>query len=159
LKHHRKKQRGFTLLEVLVALIVLSVGLLGLTGLQANSLRNNHGAFLRSQATVAINDIMDRMRANRAEAKDGGYALAFATTKGSLGVPCTTCTTPQQLRTRDQVEWLDQVERLPGGDGEIEIDSAALGGDRDLVIVRVRWDEDRTNDPTQFRVLEMRTQL
>ncbi len=150
------RSRGFTLLEVLVALVVLSVGLLGLTGLQATSLRNNHSAFLRSQATVAINDIMDRMRANRAVAKDGLYALPLATTAGSLGTPCVTSCTDTQLRTRDQIEWLELVGRLPNGDGEIEIDSTILAANRDLVIVRVRWNDDRTGN---LQALEARTQL
>lgn len=150
---------GFTLLEVLVALVVLSVGLLGLTGLQATSLRNNHSAFLRSQATVAINDIMDRMRANRTVAKDGLYALTTATTAGSLGTPCVTSCTDTQLRTRDQIEWLQQVSRLPNGDGSIVMQQIGGDPDRDLAIVRVQWNDDRTGDPENLRVLEARTQL
>ncbi len=73
LNHLSKKHRsrGFTLLEVLVAMVVLSVGLLGLSGLQTSSLRNNHSAFLRSQATLVSNDIIDRMRANRDSAIGG----------------------------------------------------------------------------------------
>jgi type IV pilus assembly protein PilV len=45
-------QGGFTLVEVLVAVVILGLGLLGLAGLQAASLRNNHSAYLRSQATL-----------------------------------------------------------------------------------------------------------
>lgn len=150
------RSRGFTLLEVLVALVVLSVGLLGLTGLQATSLRNNHSAFLRSQATVAINDIMDRMRANRAVAKDGLYALPLATTAGSLGTPCVTSCTDTQLRTRDQIEWLELVGRLPNGDGSIAMATINGDVDRDLVTVQVRWNDDRTGN---LQALEARTQL
>lgn len=56
---------GFTMIEVLVAVIVLSVGLLGLAGLQATGLRNNHSATLRSIASLQAYDIADRMRANQ----------------------------------------------------------------------------------------------
>ena len=156
MKFRNGQHSGFTLLEVLVALIVLSVGLLGLTGLQANSLRNNHSAFLRSQATVAINDIMDRMRANRTQAKDELYELAYATSIGDLGAPCTVCNAAQ-LRTRDQIEWLQQLARLPNGDGEIVIDPLNGDPNRDLVIVRVRWNDSR--DGTGTLELEARTQL
>lgn len=56
---------GFTLLEVLITLIVLSVGLLGLAGLQTMSLRNNHDAYLRNQATIQANDLVERLRGSK----------------------------------------------------------------------------------------------
>ena len=59
---------GFALVEVLVAVIVLAIGLLGLAGLHATGFRDNHGAFVRTQATYAVNDLADRMRANRVAA-------------------------------------------------------------------------------------------
>lgn len=66
------RQKGFTLLEVLVAMLVLSIGLLGLAGLMASSLRNNHSAYYRTQATWLAYDVIDRMRVNGA----GGLAAA-----------------------------------------------------------------------------------
>jgi len=62
------RQSGFTLLEVLVAILVLSIGLLGLAGLMASSIRNNHSAYQRTQATWLAYDMIDRMRVNRANA-------------------------------------------------------------------------------------------
>lgn len=61
----RTQLRGFTLLEVLVALLVLSLGLLGLAGLQTLSLKHNSQSYFRTQATIQAYDIVDRMRANR----------------------------------------------------------------------------------------------
>ena len=61
-------QRGTTLIEVLIALIVLSIGLLGLALLQVTSVQSNHSAYYRSQATVLAHDLADRMRANRTAA-------------------------------------------------------------------------------------------
>ena len=61
-----KTQSGFTLLEIMVAIVVLSLGLLGLAGLQAASLRNNQTAYYRSIATQQAYDIADRLRANLA---------------------------------------------------------------------------------------------
>jgi type IV pilus assembly protein PilV len=54
-------QRGFTLIEVLVAVVILAIGLLGLAGLQATGLRSNHSAYLRSQASLQAYDIIDRI--------------------------------------------------------------------------------------------------
>jgi len=60
------KQRGFTLIEALITAIVMAVGLLGLAGLQIAGMKSNHSAYLRSQATIASYDLIDRMRANPA---------------------------------------------------------------------------------------------
>ena len=60
--------RGFSLLEVLVALLVLAIGLLGLAALQTRGVKFNHYAYARSQATYLAYEIMDLMRANRARA-------------------------------------------------------------------------------------------
>ncbi len=61
----RQAQRGTTLIEVLIAVLVLSLGLLGLAGLQGISLRSSGNAFMRTQATNASYEILDQIRANR----------------------------------------------------------------------------------------------
>ena len=58
------KSRGFTLLEVLIALLVFSLGLLGLAGLMIMSVKTNHSAYLRTQATFLAESMADRMRAD-----------------------------------------------------------------------------------------------
>ena len=55
---------GFTLVEVMVTLFIIAIGVLGVTGLQLASMRSNHSAFLRSQATIAAYALVDRMRAD-----------------------------------------------------------------------------------------------
>lgn len=66
---------GFSLVEVLVALLVLSIGLLGLAMLQVEGMKLNSDAHLRTQATILAYDILDRMRANKSAADDGAYCL------------------------------------------------------------------------------------
>src|SRR4030065_2717121 len=78
----RHSMRGFTLLEVLVAIVVMSIGLLGLAGLMASSLKNSHSAYQRTQATWLAYDALDRMRANRQVALAGGYHLALGAAPG-----------------------------------------------------------------------------
>ena len=56
--------RGFTMIEVLIAMVILAIGLLGLAALQAVGMRNNHSALSRFQATLSAYDMADRMRSN-----------------------------------------------------------------------------------------------
>ena len=63
-----KTNSGFTLIEVLIAMLVLAVGLLGLAGMQATGIRNNLSAYNRSLATQLAYDMADRMRSNVADA-------------------------------------------------------------------------------------------
>jgi type IV pilus assembly protein PilV len=65
LGRHRR-HTGFTLVEVLVAVLVLAVGLIGLAGLQLASMKSNHSAYRRSQAAIAVYDLLDRIRAEPA---------------------------------------------------------------------------------------------
>jgi type IV pilus assembly protein PilV len=129
-----RRAAGFTLLEVLVAMVVLSIGLLGLSGLQTSSLRNNHSAFLRSQATVVSNDIIDRMRANRVVAVNGDYDVAYSASPASSD-------TVAQL---DLETWRAYVGRLPGGDSSLQVVSVSVSGvSYDVAEVRVQWADSR----------------
>lgn len=66
-------QAGVGLIEVLVAVLILSIGFLGIAALQARSLSTNNSAYARSMATVASYSILDAMRADRASAVSGSY--------------------------------------------------------------------------------------
>lgn len=119
--------RGFTLLEVLVAIVVLSIGLLGLAGLMASSLKNSHSAYERTQATWLAYDALDRMRANRQVALAGGYNLALGAAPGGSG-----------LAAIDLGEWdTTLTNTLPAGDGSIAV---AAGG---AVRIVVQWNDTR----------------
>jgi type IV pilus assembly protein PilV len=120
-------QRGMTLVEALVALVVLSIGLLGVAALQVASLRNSHAAHTRAQATALAYDIADRMRANRAAAQSGNYDIALGATIG----------TPGTLAEVDLLTWKDALTAtLPAGDGAI----AQLGN---LMRITIQWDDSR----------------
>lgn len=135
----RRGMQGFTLLEVLVAMLVLSIGLLGLAGLMASSLKNSHSAYQRTQATWMVYDALDRMRANRQVALAKGYNLALGASPGGSG-----------LAADDLSEWNAALTNaLPAGKGSIDVKDG--GG----VTIIVQWDDSRgTGGGTteQFRV-------
>ncbi len=80
-----RRQRGVGLIEVLVAVLVMAIGLLGLAGLQIRTLRDNESASQRGVAVMQTHSIIDAMRADRTKATTDGYdiALADATPTGS----------------------------------------------------------------------------
>jgi type IV pilus assembly protein PilV len=130
-----KSNNGFALFEVLVAVVILSIGLLGLAGLQVTGQRNNHSAYLRSQAVFLAYDMMDRMRANMRGVTAGDY-------NSISGIPAdpgcvTTGCTPAQLAQYDAYEWNTlMAQQLPSGQGTV----AAAGT---LYTITVMWDDDR----------------
>jgi type IV pilus assembly protein PilV len=138
--------RGISLIEMLVALLVLSFGLLGLAGLQATSLRNNTSALFRSQANAVAFDIMDRMRANKIAAVcNGAYATAIGTIEDN------TATIPK----RDLTEWKGSLAQLPAGDGAVACALIPGAGcpltPRAVCTVTVQWDDTRgVGAPQQF---------
>ncbi|HID48830.1 MAG TPA: type IV pilus modification protein PilV, partial [Chromatiales bacterium] len=68
-----KPARGFTLLEVMIALVIFSIGLLGLAGLQARGLQSNTTAQYRTTAMILAYDMADRIRANSTGVAAGNY--------------------------------------------------------------------------------------
>ena len=151
LRHHRTvnaHQRGFTLIEILVTVIILAIGLLGLAGLQLGGLRYSFSAYQRSQATIMANDIADRMRANRTVAEAGGYDIDIG--DDSDEVDCTgngaNCT-PDDMAAADVYEWKQALEdTLPAGDCSI----ANNGG---TFTITIQWDDTRgEEDPKTLAV-------
>lgn len=128
---------GFTLIEVLVAVLVLSIGLLGLAGLQTASLRNNNSAYMRSQAAILAYDMADRMRSNRDAAITGGYDLSLTNSYSGSG----------SIAADDLTQWMATLTSiLPAGQGEVDRTASA-------VTVTVQWDDTRGAEaPVTFSV-------
>lgn len=110
-------QQGFTLLEILIAVVILSIGLLGMASLQATGMRHNHDAYLRSQAAILVMDISDAMRANRGASTDNGTALGGAYVIGFGATPSASATNTSANDLRNWKTKLDTL--LPSGDGQI----------------------------------------
>ena len=140
----KSRQSGYSLLEILIAIAVTSVGLFGLAGMQATGLKNNHSAYHRSQATVLAYDIADRMRANRSSINNylSSYmTLAQATSNGAtVGCKSTSGCTTIQMAQNDLVEWnSDLTTALPGATGTITVAGS-------IYTITVNWDDDRDGD-------------
>ena len=126
-------QRGATLIEVLVAMLILSVGLLGLAGLQMTALQSNHSAYYRSQATLLAYDIIDRMRANRADALNGVYDIAIK------NEACDPALEPSgTLAQRDIAEWLNSLSCLLSADAR----GSVVRNGR-LFTISIEWNDNR----------------
>jgi type IV pilus assembly protein PilV len=139
-RHSLRHARGFTFVEALVALLVLSIGLLGVAALQLTSLRSNHSSSLRSQATLLAYDMVDRMRANRTAALTGAYDVALADDPDEES---------EALNIEDLVRWTANLRStLPSGDGSIV---RAVTGGVTTFTVTIQWDDSRgANPPMQF---------
>ena len=145
------KITGFTLLEVMVALMIFSIGLLGLAGLQASGFSSNKTADLRGHAIILAYDIAERIRAND-RGKSGDYnAIALSTAAGSA-VDCISaaCTTTNAIALVDLYEWKTSIAKaLPGAKASVTRATA-----NDPFTITIMWDEDRTGatgegcDPT-----------
>lgn len=127
-------QRGFTLVEILVTVVLISVGLLGVAALQLTTLRGNQDAYVRSQASVLAGDILDRMRVNPFDFRANGYSVDFN------GEGNGSARARQDLR-----DWQQDIDRtLPGTNNEAagRIERAYDPVTRrHVVTVTIRWRE------------------
>jgi len=159
--------RGFSMIELLVAVLVMGIGVLGITGLQMVSLQNNRGALVRAEAVQLAYDIHDRMRANPGGAY-GGLAMgapppapnnchngdcnqaqmvAFdqAVWKCSLGV-WNTHANCAPLRDGVILPLAANQPGLPSGDGRIVVKGAGI------MTVTVQWQEANQPAPTSISI-------
>lgn len=117
---------GFTLLEVLIALLIFSLGLLGLAGLLVVSVRTNQSAFLRTQASFIAQAMANRIKANLGHVLDynGTYAGASGSDPCAAGVACSNT----NIVARDIWQLRDQISTfLPNSTAVIDCDGASLG--------------------------------
>lgn len=122
-----KRQTGFTLLEVMVSVFILGLGLLGLAGLQVTGLKSNHSAQLRTEATVHVYDMMERMRINKTIAQTGGYDIAMG-----VALPSSS-----SIADTDRDAWRTALAlALPSGDG-------AISTVNNITTITVQWDDSR----------------
>ncbi len=139
-RHLARNQRGVSLLEVMISVLILGIGLLGIAAMQALALRGGQGSLESSQAVMQTTSIAEAMRANRLNA--GNYAMAMTCSAGSGG----------SLAQNDQAAWINALKSTIGvaGDtstcGRIE----ALGNSR--YRITVQWDDQRAGGSSTRQV-------
>lgn len=158
-------ERGFSLLEVLIALLVLSVGLLGIAGLQTVSLRFNHQSYERSQATLLISEIIEKISANPVATRAGTFdSIPSSATSGSFAYgSCPASCTATQLANYDLFRWKSAIEdprKLAQGTGTISREFTPMVGaaTQHVFNITVTWVENGMGMTQAMRVRTQRTQ-
>ena len=162
-----RRGSGFSLVEVLVSIVVLSFGLLGMVGMQARALQANRDARLQSSATVLARELAEMIRGNKdigLLATNNPYLGSFSssplvatTPKYCLSVGVTACANTTDIANSEMTEWLARVDsQLPGarvtacfdsdpydGDGLPQWDCTA--GTDGVIFVKIGWTRGSTD--------------
>jgi type IV pilus assembly protein PilV len=157
----RLRHGGFGLIEAMVALVVLSVGMLGIAGLYVESLRTSKTALTRTAAVSLVNDMAERVRANRSAR--GAYALAVGTVPAAAGCVVTNNCTPAVLAQDDVARWVQTVRaslprRIDNSSASTEIlyTAGASTAVPDQYRIEVRWGEPgQTSDYTYNVIVQV----
>lgn len=133
-------QSGFSMIEILITLVILAFGLIGLAGIQAVGLKNSQSSLIRSQATLAGYDIIDRMRSNCSAALNGSYNLGLSASSPSSG---------SSIEGNDLAEWRTAISNtLISGKGGVSVDAANF-----LATVTIQWDDSRSTSGSSAQQL------
>lgn len=144
----QKRHTGFTLIEVMIAVLIFSFGLMGVAALMVLSVKTNHSAYLRTQASFLAQSFADRMRANMTQiaAYNGTYDASTAGADPCAGgIACL----PAQVVNRDRALWSQQlVNALPNPAATVACGGGLLGvpGQRTppyagQCTLTIQWDE------------------
>ncbi len=129
------RQKGVGLIEVLIAVLVVSIGFLGVAALQVMSLSTNNSAMARSMATVSTYSILDAMRLDKSNALNGAYD------KACLAVPSTAALPGVQLHG-----WCEQLTNKLGAGAAADstIDCAKTSSNHGYCTVTIKFADNRS---------------
>lgn len=154
-----RSERGFSMTELLVAMLILAIGLLGLAGMQTRSVQMNLSAYQATQANYLAQDMLERMRANRTDALSGDYNLALG------------ASAPQgnSVAAQDLQDWLRTMtgmvsdgETVPGVLPQANGTGGSINvGNDGIATINVIWFDVRWSDVAeeQLRAVELQAQL
>ena len=143
------KQQGMTLIEVLIAFIILAIGMLGIASMLLLSSKVNNSSYAKQQAVQCVYDMFDKIRTNYLAAIGGNYNVSNIGSNGAPTQPATpgvmcdqaTCTSVQ-MAAYDVWYWLTyDVSKLPGGSGSITSSVAPGTAGNTLITVTVQWND------------------
>jgi type IV pilus assembly protein PilV len=142
-------ERGFSLIEILVSLLLIAIALTGVAALLATTHKNAASSYLRTQASLLGNDIAEKMRANRAT------VLANPTAYTQIPTRCSALSTTATAAEQDLRQFICLVKStFPGGDAAIGFDSAT-----NILTIGVSWDDSRGTSGAERQTFRFETQL
>ncbi|WP_020581528.1 type IV pilus modification protein PilV [Endozoicomonas elysicola] len=127
-KNFEKKNRGVGLIEVLISLLIITIGILGMAGVHSSSLQYNQSSYVQSQATFLATDMLDRIQANSSLAKSSAnYQVGLGDLEFSQCIESSYPThceagncTPQEMAFYDILQWKFQLAcQIPGSQGAV----------------------------------------
>lgn len=140
----KRSERGMSLIEVLVTMVIFAIGALGLAGMQLASLKYNNESSARSTATLLTIELTDRMRANMAGVKSGAYVrnMSYTAARAATLSPPNCGTTSDcnkdTLAQLDLSTWLNSIAlALPAGTGAV----VPVAGNTSVSNIVVMWQE------------------
>ena len=140
-----RRQRGFSLVEVLIALVIMSVGMLGIAGLYVQSMQAGRTSLLRHNAVTLAGDVADRIRANPRAA----IAYAGDPEDNDCVAEGTDCD-ESEMAAHDIFLWDDQAQNtLPNGDVLVEFDDVAFPP---RYTITISWEEPGANPSYQIEI-------
>lgn len=147
----QQKQSGFSMIEVLVALVILTIGLLGIAALHLKSLQSGRTATYRTQAVNLAADLADRIRMNRTAV--AAYGTLFA--DAAIEVPACFTTggcIESDMAASDLSRWKATLALLlPGGQGQVVVTPPVAAGEPASYVITVQWSEAGENAPVNFQ--------
>lgn len=152
--------RGFSLIEVLVAVLVFSLGILGFISLQVKSIQAGQVAYYRSQATTLASDIIERIRANSSVAAN--YAGTDTNVAGGCDISSASGCSPSDMVSADLHSWQALLSNsLPSGLGIVCLDSTpydgtptapACDGVGGSYVAKIWWDENKSGNTSTYQL-------
>ncbi len=159
------RSRGFSLVEVLISIVILTIGILGMVGMQAAALQANREARLQSSAVVLARELADMIRGNKAVGvltTSNPYLGAFtaplaATTEEYCLNVASSCTNNTQVANAQMTEWLARVNaELPGAQVTTCVDGspfdangvpkwACNGAAGAAIVIKIGWTKTNTD--------------
>ena len=131
----KQSQQGLTLVEAMIALLVISIGLLGIASLQLTAMNQNASSLNHSQAVWIAYNMSDRIRANISQF-DNYNGIDTTNNYAQDCMAPATCSNAQ-MRESDAADWSTMIANLPGGRGIIT-------NNADGLLVTVMWDDEGT---------------
>lgn len=146
----KNKQKGVSLIEAMVSLIVLSIGMLGMVALQSKALQANQSSYYRTQIAILAEDIMDRMRANKPNASL--YKTGF---NDAAPISVTECASSSAncsgsaLADYDLAKWKEDVASLLPS-GKAQIVKTEVSASTEIYVVTLQYDDSSADNSSSY---------